>query len=448
MKTRVLILLLAIFPLISIAQTDQNIKDLPKYGNDSVQCITNLSLYREYFKQWKQNRYPKGEFDAYYHNWKWVYDNCPKASLNTYVDGVNIIYDKINNAATEEIKEAYIDSLMMLYDQRILCFGDKGNVLSRKGLDLLRLRPGNAQEIYNILDESINIQKNKTTDATIDAYFRTTVQLYRDEVFPKELIIENYEKVSEIIDYNINNNVKEKDKYINVKSSVESVFEPFANCEDLIPLYEKKFAESPDDIPLLEKISSMLAIKGCTGSKLFHDVSVKYHQLNPSPESAYMLGTMMYKDGKYQETIKYLNEAVNMKDPGKAANAHYMMADCYRLLENFPKAREEAYKAYELDKTNGEPLIFIGELYGQSNKLCPSSNPVEAGCIYWVAVDMFNQAKRVDPSQAERANKNIALYSQYFPNAEAIFYSELMEGDDYEVGCWINKTTKIRALKK
>ncbi|MDR2084557.1 MAG: tetratricopeptide repeat protein [Bacteroidales bacterium] len=445
MKTRILILLLAVFPLVSVAQ---DVNDLPKYGNDSVQCITNLSLYREPFKQWREARYPKGGFDESYKFWKWVYDNCPKSSLNIYVDGVNILYDKINYAANSEIREAYTDSLMMLYDQRILYFGDKGNVLSRKGLDLLRFRSSDAQQIYNILNESIEIEGNKTKDGIIDAYFRTTVQLFNDGVFAKDVIFENYEKVMAIIDYNIAHNAKEKDKYESVKSSVESVFEPFASCEDLIPLYTKKFGESPDDVKLLEKISYMLDRKGCTGSQLFHDVSVQYHKLNPSPESAFMLAKMMYKNENYSEAIKYLNEAVNMEDRIKASNAYYVMAACYRMLDNFPKAREMANKAFELDRTNGEPLMFIGELYGQSDKLCPGSNPVEKGCIYWAAVDMFEQAKRIDSSLTERANKNIALYSQYFPTTEQIFFSELLEGDDYEVGCWINKTTKIRAAKK
>ena len=91
MKTKLLISILALVPFISMGQVNDSIKALPKYGNDSVTCVTNLSLYREAFKQWKDGKFPAGGFDQSYHYWKWVYENGPKASLNTYVDGVTIM---------------------------------------------------------------------------------------------------------------------------------------------------------------------------------------------------------------------------------------------------------------------------------------------------------------------------------------------------------------------
>jgi len=33
-----------------------------KYGADSVACITNMSMYREYFKQWKAANYAAESF--------------------------------------------------------------------------------------------------------------------------------------------------------------------------------------------------------------------------------------------------------------------------------------------------------------------------------------------------------------------------------------------------
>ena len=74
-----------------------------------------------------------------------------EASVNVYVDGVRIIGDRIDRAETEEDKQAYIDTLMMVYDQRIVYFGDKGNVLSRKGTDLLKYRPDDKENIYKTL---------------------------------------------------------------------------------------------------------------------------------------------------------------------------------------------------------------------------------------------------------------------------------------------------------
>jgi len=63
------------------------------------------------------------------------------------------------------------------------------------------------------------------------------------------------------------------------------------------------------------------------------------------------------------------------------------------------------------------------------------------------AVDKFIKAKQVDPTVAEKANSRIATYSQYFPAVSDIFFVDLNEGDSFKVECWINETTKVRALK-
>ena len=59
-----------------------------KYGADSIKCITNLSLYRDYYKQ-------KAYEDAYKY-WKVAYTICPASSERMYSDGISIVKNKIN----------------------------------------------------------------------------------------------------------------------------------------------------------------------------------------------------------------------------------------------------------------------------------------------------------------------------------------------------------------
>ena len=60
---------------------------------------------------------------------------------------------------------------------------------------------------------------------------------------------------------------------------------------------------------------------------------------------------------------------------------------------------------------------------------------------------LCEKAKQVDSSVANEANALIRDYSRYFPSMDKIFFNSLQEGDTYTVGCWINRTTKIRAAK-
>ena len=53
-----------------------------KFGEDSVNCVTNISLYREYVKQ--------KNYDDAITPWRQAYINCPKATKNIYIDGAKI----------------------------------------------------------------------------------------------------------------------------------------------------------------------------------------------------------------------------------------------------------------------------------------------------------------------------------------------------------------------
>jgi hypothetical protein len=89
-----------------------------KYGADEQKCKENLSMFREYYKQ-------KNYTDAYI-PWMWSFNNCPESSQNIYKNGPRIIKAKMK--ADKENKLAYIDTLMMVFDQRIEYFGKEGYV--------------------------------------------------------------------------------------------------------------------------------------------------------------------------------------------------------------------------------------------------------------------------------------------------------------------------------
>ncbi len=67
----------------------KGVEDGSRYGHgeDSIRCIKNLSLYREYVKQ--KNYEPALE------SWKIVYRECPKASWYIYIVGISMVEKNI-----------------------------------------------------------------------------------------------------------------------------------------------------------------------------------------------------------------------------------------------------------------------------------------------------------------------------------------------------------------
>ncbi|PID95130.1 MAG: hypothetical protein CSA95_01220 [Bacteroidetes bacterium] len=453
MKSKVILLLLSLMLTIptlavTIPNYDNDPDDEPKYGQDSIQCLTNLSLYREFYKQWKKSGYDSQAIHDAIKPWRWVFLNCPKASLNTYVDGTKIMGFLISRTEDEALKAAYLDTLMMVYDTRIKYFGKEGFVIGRKGLDRYRYKKGDRdiQPAYEMLKKSVELSQNRTEYAVVDLFFRLTIDMFKTDLIEKEAIIENYDIASKIVEYNIKNNKKFGSRYEKVKGNIESSFEPFASCEDLVPLYTKKFNEEPENVELLKKIVGMLDKKGCDDSPLYFEVSVKLHDLEPSAESAFHIGKMMYNKHNYTEAITYLKEGLGMDDNEKLETCYFALADCYKHTNDFPQAVKMARKVTKLNSNDGRPYILIGDMYAEAAGKC-GSNDLEKKAPYWAAVDQYIKARNIDPELAEVTNQRIAAYSKQFPTSEMIFFHDYAEGSSYTVKCWFTVKTTIRAAK-
>lgn len=452
--TLIIMLMSIIVPsTVALAQEEDDMGEGPggsgRYGEDSVTCVMNISLYREFFKQWKASGYKSETVKDAIGPWRWVFLNCPKGTQNTYIDGVKIVSYLIESTADEALKQKYVDTLMMVYDQRIEYFNKEGYVLGRKGVDLLNYRPDATEEAYNIFKRSVELEGNKSSGPVMVFYFQTAISMVREGKADTAIIFDTYDQISNIIDHNLEKykgNEKEKSNWDIVQSNVEVRLEPFATCRDIIAIYGRKFEQKPDDIDLLKKISDLLDKKDCHEDPLYFEVTTRLYDLEPTPESAYMIGKMLLKEEKYAESIEYFKQVEGIQDTNVQANTYKFIAEAYRGLNNYPSARSFALKAAALDPGDGEPYLLIGDLYAASAESC-GDNELTKRVAYWAAVDKYYRAKAVDPSLAEVADKRIASYSVYFPSIETIFFYGFHEGDPYTVECWINETTKVRASK-
>ena len=198
MKALRYILLAAIsflFVLPVISQT--GLVDGSKYGKgqDSINCIKNLSLYKEFFKH---NNYG----DAI-NPWREVFGNCPAASEKMYVEGVTM-YKKFVESASADRKGEMIDTMMLVYDRRMEYFPKKtGSILGRKGIDLLRYRRTDInamEEGYGYLKQSIEKEQNKSRDAVLVTYVNASITLNKADKIDDNQVIEDYFTVTKIID--------------------------------------------------------------------------------------------------------------------------------------------------------------------------------------------------------------------------------------------------------
>lgn len=427
--------------LLLLSFTSQNIvaqNNCPKWGQDSIKATQEISLYREFFKQ---NNYK----DAIKH-WRYVFTNAPGARQTTHIDGVKMYKNFIDNEKNPTKKQAYIDTLLMIFDQRLACFGKDGDVLGRKGVEMVIYKQDD-QKTFETMKESFEIQKNETSAFQLYYYILSSILNHKKNNLTDEQLMDIYNKVNDVIEKNISDNKKEADKYSETRDRIDELISStgILNCENLKALYKSQYEKNPNDKELWKKIYGQMRIAKCADDDLFLEVSEKLYQAEPDESKARILAFGYIGKKNLTKAAKYFREAANLTNENeKKADYYLRIAEIEQNLGDYESSRSSALKAASFRSNWGEPYLHIGDLYASSGSKCGSGTGFESQVVVWSAIDMYEKAKAVDGSLAGKANNKIANYSKYMPSKEECFFRGLKEGDSFKVSCWINESTKVR----
>jgi len=428
-----------------------------QWGENPGDCQTNLSLYRESMKQWRANG-ATGDVSEFIGQWRHCFMNCPRASEFLYLDGVAMMEYLIVKTSDPAVKEKYIDTLEMAFDNRIKYFpndsrtkqSQEGSILWRKAMSLDEYAPERLEKIYNSFKRSVELEQNNIPPSPVPYYLKATIDMSNKGSFDADVILETYDQLSTIVDFNLKkavdeNNAQAHEDWTTAMRLMEQLIEPFASCEDLLNILQKKFDSAPQDVETLRKVTNTLDKNKCTDNTLFMKAAENLFKLDPDPQAAYMMGIIHSKNGNYDRAAKAMEDVIKLTDDDDLKYKATMgLVRMLMMQKKYSQAREQARKALQMNPNSGEALLLIGQMYGASAELC-GDDEISRKAIYWPAVDKFNEAKRVDPSVIDEANRLINQYRPHFPISEQLFFNNLRVGDSYRVECWINETTTIRS---
>lgn len=404
---------------------------ISKWGPDSATAVRKYSLYYTYYKQ--------NDYKSAYEPWKWMIHHAPRQSVNLYIRGVNLLEFKINKASMGK-KDAYIDSLMALYDQRIKYFNRKGFVLGRKGMNLLQLAPGQAKKAYKILDKAIKMRGKGAKPYVPYYYIYAATQLKDQDKLPRKKLLSANNRAMKVLKANLGKDPE----YKKMKKKVEGLMSDHLSCSDLIKRYKPKMKKSSITVNKLKEFRSSLKTKGCTNDPFFLKLVEQLFEKEPSAQVAADLGRKWKAKKNTKKAIKFYKKAMKLeKNDSLAGQYGLSIASIYKNQKSdFPKAAKYAKKATTLRSEYGKAYLLLGDIYVAGKELCEDEFMQKA--VHWVAVDQYQKAKKANQSVAEQANKRIKSYRQVFPKKEKIFFKELNEGDQFTVECWVNETTTVR----
>jgi len=416
-----------------------------KFGANPDKCKENVSLYREYFKQ--------KNYDDAMPGWRWAFFNCPKATKNIVINGPKLMKHLIkNNEENAELKQGYIDTLMMIYDKRIQLYPkDKAYALGRKGMDQYGYVSDDYTDTYNTLIEALDAGGNETGPYVLMRLYQAGMKRLVAKQIEMDVMYELYEKVSGAIEHQLGHfaagTTVEDKKFKKVKKAEDVInknFERIAKEDQYIELMKPKVDAAPEDVALLEKVTGMMVKRKWTGNPFYLDASEKLYKLKPSADAAYNLYEGHAKKGNDAVGTKFLEESCNLEtDPLEKAEKLLKLAKTYGGAKKYSKARATAREAAGLKPGWGNPYLYIGDIY-----LGTASSAGDNACNkkygIWAAADMYQKAKNIDATTAEVANKKLATARKYYPVKKDCFFINLESGATVSVGGWIGVQTTAR----
>lgn len=406
------------------------------YGDDSATCRNNLSTMSEFVKI--------KVYEYAYEPWRYCFNHCPGASRNIYIQGESIVKYKIDEAKTPEEKEAFIDTLMLLYDLRIQYFNQEGKVLGKKGIDLLKYRRDAVEESYGYLKKSVELDKNTVDEAVAATFMTTSTVLFRTGKIQADEMISNYLMTNQYLE-----SQNQTASVVMARESVERSFAESgaADCDALIKIFTPKYEANKQDLETLKKITELLKNAKCQKSDLFASASESLFAIEPSATAGANLGIVFADRKEFSKAIEYYTRAIELEtDNVTKSKYYYQLAAIAMEQRNLTQVRDNCKLSIQFNPNYGEAYLLLGNAYALASSSCGSTN-FEKASVYLAAVDQFNKAKSVDQSVTERANEMINNYSRYFPNTEDAFFEGYTDGQTYTIKCWVGETTTIRTRK-
>ena len=417
-----------------------------KFGPDSAECIKYLSYYTEYYKQ--------KNYDSALPNWRQAYKLCPPtARYSLLSDGTTLLKRVLQaNSKNPIYKEALIDSIMKIYDERIQYWPKYAtSSLNNKALDMYNYIKDDPEKLYEGLTTAVT---ELGQDARPNLYLfqmNTAVDLYKNGKLDPETVINIYETAVNTISSMTPKNDVEKRSNEKMVSDIESIFitSQVASCENLIALFTPRYEADPQNVDLAKNIVKMMGItEGCTDNDLFLNAVTVMHNMEPSHVSAYNLYKLYAGRADVDNAVKYMTEAIENAESDAVTDGGYqyeLAAFCYKNGQN-AKAYAAAQAAAELDPSiAGKAYMLLGTIWGSTS--C-SGNDIEQRAKYWVAVDFMNKAKAADETLADAANDMIRQYASYYPQTAEAFMYDVTDGQSYTVSCGgMRATTTVRTQK-
>jgi tetratricopeptide (TPR) repeat protein len=399
---------------------------------DSLEILKTWSLFFEYFKT--------GDYEsAYPYGWK-VMEMAPRKFRRTLYRAMAKIYQEFYKKAPEDKKEAYLDTILIIYDRAIQYHPERASAYYlEKGYILENYYTGRELEAIQAYEKGIELDFENTDFYYIDRLGVLYIRHMEENEEFKEKAIELYRRVLE----------KEPDNQTASDRLRLLVRDP----EELIKLYLQRLERDPENMELMwSLVGAYLQIGDYESAIPYLE---KLTEKSPDVEIYWnRLGYSYQRVGNYRKAIEAYTRSLKLNPDAKEIILN--IAVCYRELNDLIRARNWALRASRKDRNWGRPYIEIAQIYEAAVAECVRKTKggdwtkldFTDKLVYRLAEEYYQRAKRVDPDVENEADQRIKNLETLVPTQEDYFFNRrkikngkiLIKGNCYD---WIKESITV-----
>ena len=405
------------------------------WPEDRIKAEEHVALYSDYMglKDYRQSANYLG----------WLLINAPDLSVSLYQNG-SIIYENLAIGTSDKAqKEVFLDSMLWMYDTRMIYFNDSVNVMNRKVFKAYKHYKRERSKLEYLLrefDMTLNISGNDILNGNLPAYMNVIKmnKLSLDNISTDE-ILDRYDKISNIIDLKIKAGEDLKDQKDLIDKLLTEAIPDAIDCDFVKEKMGPEFYSDPSNSVLAKKIFNFMWKAGCTNDDLFNLAAKTVHKNEPTYTIGYkLIGKRCMSEKNYECATQYFQEALQLAQNNTERKEVLIdLAKLSSIQKDKVKSREYYRSVLQIDPANKDALNGIGNLYYYSAEECSKyESKVSDRLIYIAAFEKFQKAGNNQMMEASR---------QQFPSTQDIFLETLKEGESAQIECWINQKVVLRA---
>ena len=374
--------------------------------------------------------------------WQWLMVNAPNLNSSIYINGEKI-YNELAKAEKDPVRKSeLVDSLLWVVDKRIEACGEEKKRFPRKALYNYIHNIKNKEkttEIYEMYEKTFDLVGKNLDRSNAQAYV-TVLKVYclRTNALSDEEIIDRYDRLIEVIDYNVAKGGKNVGKWEAIRSSADEMLTGLItiDCDLVRNNFGPKFQANPDDLKNAKRVFGFMLMGKCTDDPLWLEAGKKIQEKEPSYGLAKNLGLKCKAQGDKGCAEKYFNEALGLASDGSEKADMYMQLGHLKAESGAKSSARGLYRqALSSDGSQVDAYTHIGNLYFRSFEECAERQDKAKDRLVFIAA--YNQFQKAGNAKLMNAAKD------QFPSKEELFERNYNKGDVMTISCWIGESVTL-----